>query len=181
MSNLYVVKVKIDEIIDILLLHPETEAPPENYRELAEYLMRFKLQNSQNPLESIFSMINTFEINRELLEEEPEKTGGESFGDEEEYIALEMQGMLDEMKYSTLTPVEYRVFLGLAMQIKKEVGGNALKFLTTMQDTLETLGFSTPQVMEVMGKHLNPDSWRFQSGFKAIEDLTNWLQRTTNL
>lgn len=81
-NNLSLVKVKIDEIIDILLLHPETEAPPENYRELAEYLTRFKLQNSQNSLESIFSMINTFEINRELLEEDPEATGEESFDDD---------------------------------------------------------------------------------------------------
>jgi hypothetical protein len=162
-NNLSVVKVKIDEIIDILLLHPETEAPPEKYRELGEHLARFKLQNSQDSLGAIRSMINTFEINRELLEEEPEGTGGESFDDDKEYIALETQGMLDEMKYSTLTPVEYRVFLGLAMRIKREVGGNALKFLTTMQDTLEKLGFSTPQVMEVMGEHLNPDSWRFKS------------------
>jgi hypothetical protein len=161
-NNLSLVKVKIDEIIDILQLHPETEAPPENYRELGEHLVRFKLQNSEDPLGAIRSMINTFEINRELLEEEPEETGGESF-DDDEYIALETQGMLDEMEYSTLTPVEYRVFLGLAMQIKKEVGGNALKFLTTMQDTLEKLGFSTPQITEVIGEHLNPNSWRFQS------------------
>jgi hypothetical protein len=162
-NNLSLVKVKIDEIIDILQLHPETEAPPEKYRELGEHLVRFKLQNSEDPLGAIRSMINTFEINRELLEEEPEETGGESF-DDDEYKALETQGMLDEMGRTTLTPVEYKVFLGLAMQIKKEVGGNALKFLTTMQDTLEKLGFSTPQVMEVMGEHLNPDSWRFQSG-----------------
>jgi hypothetical protein len=162
-NNLSLVKVKIDEIIDILLLHPETEAPPENYRELAEYLTRFKLQNSQNPLESIFSMINTFEINRELLKEEPEATGRESFNDDE-YKALETQGMLDKMGRTTLTPVEYKVFIGLAVRIKKEVGGNALKFLTTMQDTLEMLGFSTPQIMEVIGEHLNPDSWRYQSG-----------------
>ena len=72
--NLSLVDLKIDEIIDILLLHPEIEAPPENYRGLAEYLTKFKLQISQNSLESIFSMINTFEINRELLEERPKDT-----------------------------------------------------------------------------------------------------------
>jgi hypothetical protein len=163
MSKLSLVDSKVNEIIDILLLHPESEAPPENYRELGEHLARFKLQNSQDSLGAVRSMINAFEINREFLEESPKATGREFFDDDEEYIALETQGMLNEMKYSALTPVEYRVFLGLAMQIRKEVGGNALKFLTTMQDTLVMLGFSTPQVMEVMGEHLNPDSWRFQS------------------
>jgi hypothetical protein len=91
------VDLKIDEIIDILLLHPETEVP-ENYRELGEHLARFKLQKSQNPLESMFSMINNFEYyelfdesdgepdNGELWDGSPEETGG-SYSNDESFFA----------------------------------------------------------------------------------------------
>jgi hypothetical protein len=64
MSKLSLVDLKVNEIIDILLLHPESEAPPENYRELGEHLAKFKLQNSQDSLGAMRSMINAFEGNR---------------------------------------------------------------------------------------------------------------------
>jgi hypothetical protein len=80
MSNLSTVDLKIKEIIDILLLHPEVEAPPENYRELGEHLVKFKLQNSQDSLEGIFSMVSTFEVR----------------GCSEEFVALEDDEPWDE-------------------------------------------------------------------------------------
>jgi hypothetical protein len=155
-NNLSLVALKIDEIIDILLFHPEAEVPPE-YQELGEYLARFKLQNSPDSLELMRSMISTFEINKEILEEEPEETGG-SYADDESFFN----------DFSLLSAVEYRVFLGLVMKISKEVGGFA-EFLTTIQDTLTELEFSTPQVMEVMSEHLNPNCSRFYStGIKSM-------------
>ncbi len=220
MSNLSLVDVKISEIIDILQFHPEIEAPPENYRELGEHLARFKLRNSCDSLESIRSMINTFEINRELEEPEdtsesleyrelfdesgetpdseelrggePEETGG-SYADDESFFAEFGEKTLDDeaeqlsahynQKYyrehensscphSTLTPVENNVVLGLIIQIKKDVGGYNEEFLTTMQDTLQLVGFSTPQVYEVMTHHLNPESQRFNSA-----DIQHVLQQ----
>jgi hypothetical protein len=119
MSNLSTVDLKIKEIIDILLLHPEVEAPPENYRELGEHLVKFKLQNSQDSLEDIFSMVSTFEVNRgrseefvameddepwdeedidesggepdneEFWDEEPEETSGAYSDDEAEHLSAQ--------------------------------------------------------------------------------------------
>jgi hypothetical protein len=186
-KNLSLVDLKIDEIIGILLLHPEVEAPPENYRELGEHLVKFKLQNSQDSLEDIFSMVSTFEVNRgrseeflaleddepwdeedidesggepdneEFWDEEPEETSG-AYSDDESFFN----------EFSLLSAVEYRVFLGLVMKISKEVGG-FVEFLTMMQDTLIRLEFSTPQVMEVMSEHLNPNCSRFYStGIKSM-------------
>lgn len=93
MSNLSLADSKISEIIDALLLHHESEAPPENYRELGEHLVRFKLQNSPDSLELMDLMINTFEANREELEEDSEffdESGGEpdngNFSEGEEFI-----------------------------------------------------------------------------------------------
>jgi hypothetical protein len=204
LNNLSVVDLKISEIIDVLLLHPEAEAPPENYRELGEHLARFKLQNSQDSLGEMRSMISTFEGNREVLKEdyefidessgepdngglwdgEPEETGG-SYSDDESFFnefgeplddeagylsarySLKYDGEYEELfsspSRSTLTAVEQNVVLGLILQIKKDAGGYNEEFLTTMQDTLQLVGFSTPQVWEVMTQHLNPESQRFNS------------------
>jgi hypothetical protein len=168
-KNLSVVDLKINEIIDILMLHPESEALPENYRELGEHLARFKLQNSQDSLRAIRSMINTLEINREL-EEGIDKFGDKSLDDEAERLSADYnQKYYKERKnsfscsHSTLTAVEQNVVLGLMIKIKKDTGGYSEAFLTTMQDTLKFVGFSTPQVWEVMTQHLNPESQRFQS------------------
>ncbi len=166
-NDLSTVDLKISELIDILLLHFEAEAPPEDYRELAEFLTRFKLQNSPDPLELMRLMINTFEINKEFLEEEPEDTndleGSEEFyGEPEETGGSYADDERFFNEFSLLSAVEYRVFLGLVMKISKEVGG-FVEFLTTMQDTLTMLEFSTPQIMEVMSEHLNPNCSRFYS------------------
>jgi hypothetical protein len=254
-NDLSTVDLKINEIIDILMLHPEAEAPPENYRELGEHLARFKLQNSRDSLEDIFSMVSTFEVNRdedrnfheiedkveelicrvkglhedrrykclcialifhqndllqsqmpeweslsesdEFYEEgdidesggepdngEPEETGG-SYSDDESFFNEFGDKPLDDeaeclsahynQKYykerensfscshSTLTAVENNVVLGLIIQIKKDTGGYGEAFLTTMQDTLQLVGFSTPQIWEIMTQHLNPESQRFNS------------------
>jgi hypothetical protein len=165
MSNLSTVDLKISEIIDILMLHPEAAVPPE-YQELGEHLARFKLQNSADPLELMRSMISTFEINREVEEDyefidesggEPEETSG-AYSDDESFFN----------EFSLLSAVEHRVFLGLVMKISKKVEG-FVEFLTTMQDTLIRLEFSTPQVMEVMSEHLNPNCSRFYStGIKSM-------------
>jgi predicted DNA-binding transcriptional regulator AlpA len=202
MSKLSLVDSKVSEIIDILLLHPESEAPPHNYRELGEHLARFKLQNSQDSLGAMRSMINAFEGNREVEEDykffdesggepdneefwdgEPEETGG-SYSDDERFFNEFGEPLDDEAEdlsahynqkyykehenssscsHSTLTPVENNVVLGLILQIKKNTGGYNKEFLTTMQDTLQLVGFSTPQIWEVMTQHLNPESQRFYS------------------
>jgi hypothetical protein len=217
MHNLSLVDVKISEIIDILQLHPEIEAPPENYKELGEQLMRFKLQNSQDPLGAVRSMISTFEGNRDVLEEgyeffdesggepdnrdfsedeefwggEPEETGG-SYADDESFLAefgdeppddeCEYLSSCYSLKYdkeyknsfstSTLTPVEQNVVLGLILKTKEDMGEYNLEFLTTMQDKLVLVGFSTSQVYEVMTQHLNPESQRFNSA-----DIQHVLQQ----
>jgi hypothetical protein len=156
LNKLLTVDLKISEIIDILLLHPEAEAPPHNYRELGEHLAIFKLQNSQDSLGAIRSIINAFEDN------------GEPLDDEAEYLSacysLKYAGKYKNSPLcSTLTAVEQNVVLGLILQIKKDTGGYNEEFLTTMQDTLQLVGFSTPQVWEVMTQHLNPESQRFNS------------------
>jgi hypothetical protein len=185
-NDLSTVDLKISEIIDVLLLHPESEVPPEHYKELGEHLVRFKLQNSQDSLGAIRSMISTFEINREVLEGdyesdgepdnqdfwygEPEETGG-AYSDDESFTAEFGEPLSNKAEClmslsssrSTLTAVEQNVVLGLIIQIKKDAGGYNEEFLTTMQDTLQLVGFSTPQVWEVMTQHLNPESQRFNS------------------
>jgi hypothetical protein len=216
MSNeLSMVNSKINEIITILMLQPEFEAP-DNYRDLAEYLVRFNLQKSPDPLESIFSMVATFESNRDMLEEDEEdyeffdESGGEpdngdflregleetggSYSDNESFYREFGDKPLDDeaeqlsahynQKYykehenssscshSTLTPVENNVVLGLIIQIKKDVGGYNEEFLTTMQYKLQLVGFSTPQVWEIMTQHLNPESKRFNSA-----DIQHILQQ----
>lgn len=187
-TELSMVDSKISEIITIIMLQPEFKAP-DNYRDLAEYLVRFNLQKAPDPLESIRSMVATFESNRGSEEEEAYNI---EFGSEsqflpeqdEAYRELETQGMLDEMEWrknqgvegnlafdkiqeeclgSTLTPVEHNVVLGLILQQKKAIGEYNLEFFTTIQDLLVLAGFSTLQIMEVMSEYLNPEHQRFNS------------------
>jgi hypothetical protein len=169
-ESLLAINVKIRELIDMLVqVHRESE-----YGELANHLLNFHMNHVQEPsngLSEIFSMIARFEATRDSNKPECDdidESGGEPQDNEAEYLSA-----CYSLKYgreyknsslrSTLTAVEHNVVLGLILQIKKDTGGYSEAFLTTMQDTLKFVGFSTPQVWEVMTQHLNPESQRFQS------------------
>jgi hypothetical protein len=83
MSNLSTVDLKIDEIIDILHLHPEAQGLPENYRELGEHLAKFK-------------MVSTFEVNR------GEGRNFHEIEDKVEELICRVKGLHHDRRYTCL-------------------------------------------------------------------------------